>query len=165
MEAIQRASIYHQLLVQIIESQYPETDFLIQISKESADIVFSAADLAHVRCGKLIGFRNDQNTLLNPTDFYRLSNVVRTFISQCEMYCGRTCFGLRGTVLSQQKAFVEHFHMERVKQEAQLIENEQWAASEVPSDFQLIVDRICEGKIDSLIHGSAQPESSPFADT
>ncbi|KAL7325236.1 hypothetical protein PS15p_207747 [Mucor circinelloides] len=161
MEAIQRASIYHQLLVQIIESQYTETDFLIQISKESADIVFSAADLAHVRCGKLIGFRNDQNTLLNPTGFYRLSNVVRTFISQCEMYCGRTCFGLRGTVLSQQKAFVEHFHMERVKQEAQLIENEQWAASEVPSDFQLIVDRICEGKIDSLIHGSVQPESSP----
>ncbi|GAN06613.1 vps54-domain-containing protein [Mucor ambiguus] len=165
MAAIQRASVYHQLLLQIVETQYPNTDFLIQISKESADIVFSAADLAHVRCGKLIGFRNDQNTLLNPTDFYRLSSVVRAFISQCEMYCGRTCFGLRGTVLSQQKAFVEHFHMERVKQEAQLIENEQWAASEVPSDFQLIVDRICEGKIDSLVYGSAQPESSPAVDS
>lgn len=163
MEAIERASVYHQLLLQIVETQYPNTDFLIQIGKESADIVFSAADLAHVRCGKLIGFRNDQNTLLNPTDFYRLFHVVRAFISQCEMYCGRTCFGLGGTVLSQQKAFVEHFHMERVKQEAQLIENEQWAASEVPSDFQLIVDRICEGKIDSLVHGSAQPEALPAA--
>lgn len=160
MEAIQRASVYHQLLMLIIETQCPKPDFLIQLGKESADIIFSAADLAHVRCGKLISFRNDQNTLLNPTDFYRLSNVVRTFISQCEMFCGRTCFGLRGTVLSQQKAFVEHFHMERVKQEAQLIENEQWAASEVPSDFQLIVDRICEGRIDSFISGSVQPESS-----
>lgn len=47
----------------------------------------------------------------------------------------------------QQKAFVDHFHMERVKQEAQLIENEQWAASEVPADFQRIVDRICDGSI------------------
>lgn len=37
--------------------------------------------------------------------------------------------------------------MERVKQEAQLIENEQWAASEVPGDFQRIVDRICDGSI------------------
>ncbi|KAI8637379.1 Vps54-like protein-domain-containing protein [Parasitella parasitica] len=159
MEAINQVSIYHQLLMQIIETQHSETGILLQLGKESADIVFSVADLAHVRCGKLIGFRHDQNALLNPTDFYRLSKVVGVFISKCEIFCGRTCFGLRGIVLSQQKAFVEHFHMERVKQEAQLIENEQWAASEVPSDFQLIVDRICEGRIESLINGTVQPES------
>lgn len=40
--------------------------------------------------------------------------------------------------------------MERVKQEAQLIENEQWVASEVPPDFQQIVDRICEGNMTSF---------------
>lgn len=156
IEAIQRASIYHQLLMRVVESQSPESEFLINLGKESADIVFSAADLAHVRCGKLMGFRSDQNALLNPTDFYRLSSVVRTFILQCEMFCGRTCFGLRGTVHSQQKAFVDHFHMERVKQEAQLIENEQWAASEVPSDFQLIVDRICDGRISCFMDGSVE---------
>ena len=44
--------------------------------------------------------------------------------------------------------------MERVKQEAQLIENEQWVASEVPSDFQRIVDRICDGSISSLAEDS-----------
>lgn len=154
IEAIQRASVYHQLLMVVAESQKPDPEFLMHLSKESADIVFSAADLAHVRCGKLIGFRSDQNALLNPTDFYRLSSVVRTFILQCEVFCGRTCFGLRGTVTSQQKAFIDHFHMERVKQEAQLIENEQWAASEVPSDFQLIVDRICDGRIASFLDGS-----------
>jgi vacuolar protein sorting-associated protein 54 len=158
IEAIQRASIYHQLLMRVVEFQKPELEFLINLGKESADIVFSAADLAHVRCGKLMGFRSDQNALLNPTDFYRLSSVVRTFILQCEVFCGRTCFGLRGTVHSQQKAFVDHFHMERVKQEAQLIENEQWAASEVPSDFQLIVDRICDGRISCFIDGSLQQQ-------
>lgn len=156
IEAIQRASVYHQLLMVVAESQKPESNFLVYLGKESADIVFSAADLAHVRCGKLMGFRSDQNALLNPTDFYRLSSVVRTFILQCEVFCGRTCFGLRGTVTSQQKAFIDHFHMERVKQEAQLIENEQWAASEVPSDFQLIVDRICDGRISCFIDGTLQ---------
>jgi vacuolar protein sorting-associated protein 54 len=40
--------------------------------------------------------------------------------------------------------------MERIKQESQLIENEQWAASEVPSDFQLIVDRLSDGSISSF---------------
>lgn len=152
IEAIRRASVYHQLIMVIAETQM-DAEALTALGKESADIVFSAADLAHVRCGKLMGFRSDQNALLNPTDFYRLSHVVRTFILQCEVFCGRTCFGLRGTVTSQQKAFIEHFHMERVKQETQLIENEQWTASEVPSDFQLIVDRICDGRINSFIDG------------
>lgn len=162
IEAIQRASVYHQLLIAVVELQKPESEFLTNLGKESADIVFSAADLAHVRCGKLMGFRSDQNTLLNPTDFYRLSGVVRTFILQCEVFCGRTCFGLRGTVTSQQKAFVDHFHMERVKQEAQLIENEQWAASEVPSDFQLIVDRICDGRISCFVDGTLQQQQQQY---
>ena len=156
IEAIRRASVYHQLLLHIMESSALDPAWMTELTKESADIVFSAADLAHVRCGKLMSFRSDQNALLNPTDFYRLSSVIRTFILQCEVFCGRTCFGLRGTVVSQQKAFVDHFHMERVKQEAQLIENEQWAASEVPSDFQLIVDRICEGRIASFMEVQQQ---------
>ncbi|KAI9483215.1 MAG: Vps54-like protein-domain-containing protein [Benjaminiella poitrasii] len=156
IEMIQRASVYHQIIMRVVEAQNIDSEFLLNFSKESADIVFSAADLAHVRCGKLIGFRSDQNALLNPTDFYRLTSVVRTFIVHCEVLCGRTCFGLRGTVMSQQKAFIEHFHMERVKQEAQLIENEQWTASEVPPDFQLIVDRICDGRISSFVDEKQQ---------
>ncbi|CAO3637188.1 unnamed protein product [Cunninghamella echinulata] len=122
--------------------------------KESSDVVYTISDLAHVRCGKLIAFRNDQNALLNPTDFYRLSNVMKVFINESEIYCGRACYGLRGTILSQQKAFIDHFHMERIKQEAQLIENDQWAASEVPSDFQRIVDRICDGTISSFVNNN-----------
>lgn len=50
--------------------------------------------------------------------------------------------------------------MERIKQEAQLIENEQWIAQEVASDFQGIVDRICDGSISSFAEGDGhQPHS------
>ncbi|RCI05882.1 hypothetical protein CU098_003366 [Rhizopus stolonifer] len=132
-------AVYHQLVVQITHQT--------EIEKESAEIVFSAADVTHVRIAKIIGLRHDQHILLNPTDFYRLSDSIQHFIVHCEQVCGRTCYGLRGTWTSQQKGFIDHFHMERVKQEAQLIENEQWTASEVPSDFQSIVDRICDGHI------------------
>ncbi|KAI8993638.1 Vps54-like protein-domain-containing protein [Pilobolus umbonatus] len=156
--AIERASVYHHLILSLVEDRN-DSELKATITKESADILFSAADLAHVRCGKLIGFRSDSNSLLNPTDFYRFSGIVRTFIVQCEMYCGRTCFGLRGNILSQQKAFLDHFHMERVKQETQLIENEQWAACEVPSDFQFIVDKISDGTIDAFVKTSYQKES------
>lgn len=108
IETIRRASVYDQLIVQLIDDcadqlsdQKSLDELRATVKKESADIVFAAADLAHVRCGKLIGYRSDQNAILNPTDFYRLSRVMRMFIQQCETYCGRTCFGLRGTVLSQ----------------------------------------------------------------
>ncbi|KAI7854197.1 Vps54-like protein-domain-containing protein [Circinella umbellata] len=161
IRAIQRAAVYHKLLCHVVDQCLIEDEEKKKdMKKESSDIVFAAADLAHVRCAKLIGFRSEQNAQLNPTDFYRLASVMRTFIQQCETYCERTCFGLRGTVLSQQKAFVDHFHMERVKQEAQLIENEQWVASEVPSDFQRIVDRICDGSVSSLAQddGTQQPQ-------
>lgn len=48
--------------------------------------------------------------------------------------------------------------MERIKQEAQLIENEQWVASEVPSDFQCIVDYICNGNIALFEEDTQQPQ-------
>lgn len=109
IKAIERSSIYHQTICQLIDSCVEKVGSLndkrrkdvLGLKKESADIVFAAADLAHVRCAKLIGFRSEQNAQLNPTDFYRLCSVMRTFIQRCEKYCGRTCFGLRGTVLSQ----------------------------------------------------------------
>ncbi|KAI8144882.1 Vps54-like protein-domain-containing protein [Fennellomyces sp. T-0311] len=159
IHAIQRAAVYHKILCELVDKCMADNeDKKKELKKESGDIVFAAADLAHVRCAKLIGFRSEQNAQLNPTDFYRLASVMRTFIQQCEVYCERTCFGLRGTVISQQKAFIDHFHMERVKQEAQLIENEQWVASEVPSDFQRIVDRICDGSISSLAEDNPQQQ-------
>ncbi|CAO3589754.1 unnamed protein product [Absidia cylindrospora] len=169
VEVIQRTAMYDHLMMNMIneclerqiqsinkddaahhdqQQQYLMTCLKEQCElakKASNEVVHTISDLAHVRCGKLIGFRSDQHALLNTADFYRLTQLIKSFIHQSETICGRPCFGLRGTVLSQQKAFIDHFHMERIKQEAQLIENDQWVASEVPLDFQRIVDRICDG--------------------
>ncbi|KAG0942041.1 hypothetical protein G6F57_004640 [Rhizopus arrhizus] len=144
IQSIQRASIYHKLFIQTIEN-VPE------IEKELTDIMLSIVDLAHAQCGKLIGSRSEQNALLNPTDFYRLSNILNLFVIKSENYCGQPCIGLRSILTNQQKLFLDHFHMERVKQEAQLIENEQWAVSEVPSEFQLITNQLCEGNMAGLL--------------
>ncbi|KAI8379270.1 Vps54-like protein-domain-containing protein [Radiomyces spectabilis] len=156
--AFERVATYHHLLVKVIEKGMVQQesddesgdDLPLSFKKDLFEVLFAATDIINIRCSKLIGYRNDQNALLNPTDFYRLSRMIQRFIQACEMYCNRSCFGLRSTLLSQQKAFIDHFHMERIKQEAQLIENEQWVASEVPTDFQRIVDRICDGGISSF---------------
>ncbi|KAI9246139.1 Vps54-like protein-domain-containing protein [Sporodiniella umbellata] len=144
VQSIQRISAYHQLFVQILEKTP-------KLENKLKSILLSFAELAHVQCGKLIGSRSEQNALLNPTDFYRLSSVLELFIRKCESYCG-PCIELQNILIHQQKLFLNHFHMERVKQETQLIENEQWAVSEVPSEFQAIVDRLCEGNFHELLN-------------
>jgi hypothetical protein len=68
---------------------------------ESANVLASACDLAHVRCAKLIGVRSDQNAMLNPIDFYRLFGATWDFVNGAESITGRVCFGLKGTMVSQ----------------------------------------------------------------
>jgi hypothetical protein len=72
-----------------------------QSISDSAQIVYAAADLAHVRCANLIAVRAEQNAQLNQKDFYRLFNVTSAFVLECEGLCGRMCYGLRGTIMSQ----------------------------------------------------------------
>lgn len=71
---------------------------LIQVSN---DTIFAVADMGHVRCAKLVGARADQNSQLNPTDFYRFFDATWAFINGSEKMCGRTSFGLRGAIISQ----------------------------------------------------------------
>ncbi|KAI8336713.1 Vps54-like protein-domain-containing protein [Chlamydoabsidia padenii] len=175
LKVIERIAMYDQMMMKMIDEclerhiksinqDEGRQEVVTQLEEQcelakkgSNEVVYTISDLAHVRCGKLIGFRGDQNALLNTIDFYRLSHVIKSFIQQSETLCGRPCFGLRGTVLSQQKAFIDHFHMERLKQEAQLIENDQWVASEVPLDFQRIVDRICDGSFGNNNNNESTP--------
>ncbi|CAG8644012.1 7580_t:CDS:10 [Funneliformis caledonium] len=121
-----------------------------QSISDSAQIVYAAADLAHVRCANLIAVRADQNAQLNQKDFYRLFNVTSAFVLECESLCGRMCYGLRGTIMSQAKAFLNHFHMEKTRQAAALVENEQWVQELVPIDYQRIVDKIINAAVSGL---------------
>ncbi len=83
------------------KSEKPKFDSNSQSISDSAQIVYAAADLAHVRCANLIAVRADQNARLNQKDFYRLFNVTSAFVLECESLCGRMCYGLRGTIMSQ----------------------------------------------------------------
>ncbi|KAJ3158393.1 hypothetical protein HDU86_002859 [Geranomyces michiganensis] len=131
-----------------------------QMISESSDVLFSASDLAHVRCAKLIGVRSEQNAQLVPADFFRLFGATWEFITGGETLCGRMCFGLKGTLLSQAKAFITRFHEEKAKQIAHIVENEQWAQAEVPHEFQLLVHQYFQNT-----HGTpASSSMSPSGD-
>ena len=72
-----------------------------QFVTDSADILFAASDLAHVRCGKLLTLRGEQNSQLNSKDFFKLFEITCWFVNTGEWICQRTCIGLRGTLMTQ----------------------------------------------------------------
>ncbi|ORX50830.1 Vps54-domain-containing protein [Hesseltinella vesiculosa] len=178
LHRLDRASLYDRQLTELIDecSSHQSSPLAshslqngtfdaedqIHLSKATSNQVASTmAEVAHVRLGKILASRHESHTVLNPTDFYRLCHRLQSFIHDSEASCGRTCFGLRGTFLSQQKAFVDHFHMERLKQESQLIDNEQWVACEVPGDFQQMVVQLCQGYQGSDADGPLPDEAAP----
>ncbi|KAJ1657603.1 hypothetical protein IWQ61_003017 [Dispira simplex] len=110
--------------------------------EELEELVDAMLHLSHVQCARAIGHRSEQNAQLDLKSFYRLYALSWAFIFEMESTTLQTCFGLRGTLISQSKAFLNHFHMERTKQLILLIENDQWSQKGVPIDFQQMVDRI-----------------------
>lgn len=87
------------------KSEHPEATspraLLNQLKSESSDILYAASDLMHVRCGKLLTLRADQNAQLNFKDFFKLFDITWRFVSVGEQICQRSCIGLRGTILTQ----------------------------------------------------------------
>ncbi|KAI8614153.1 Vps54-like protein-domain-containing protein [Chytriomyces sp. MP71] len=117
------------------------TAFSAMIS-ESSELLLNISEAATARCAKLLTVRSDQNSKLSPKDFYRLLWATKDFIAASEFLCGYHCINLYGALLSQAKSFMNHFHDERTKQIAIVVENEQWSRAEVPIDFQRMSEEI-----------------------
>ncbi|KAI7827797.1 Vps54-like protein-domain-containing protein [Kickxella alabastrina] len=81
-------------------------------------------DVAHVRCAKLLNHRSEQNARLSLVGFHSLYTSIWHFITQYEALGGKMCFGLRGTLTAQAKAFLSNFHTEKSRQIQILIEND-----------------------------------------
>lgn len=120
----------------------PQATKYNQLFSDLVEILSSSSDLAHVRCGKLLTLRAEQNAQLNLKDFFKVFEMTWRFINVGELMCQRTCIGLRGVLMSQAKAFINNFHMEKMRDLTGVIDNEKWSQAEVPVDFQLMLNRL-----------------------
>ncbi|KAF8974106.1 hypothetical protein BGZ46_009779 [Entomortierella lignicola] len=113
-----------------------------QLETESEEILFAVADLAHSRCAKLMGMRSEQTAKLLPAEVYKLLKLTWSFVLQSELLSGYMCYGLRTAILSQSKAFLLQFHMEKTSQLALSVGEDQWAQVEVPWSSQAIANEL-----------------------
>ncbi|KAI0371696.1 Vps54-domain-containing protein [Pilatotrama ljubarskyi] len=133
-------------VVQSIQSSKASVD-LTALQEELSDILSSAAELANARASKVISVRAEQHTALDLSSFCALFNESWDFVVKSEVICRRMIVGLRGTIVSQAKTFLQHFHQTQLSQSAKLVEDEQWNAAEVAPSVQRIVDIMVDASI------------------
>ncbi|KAF9918247.1 hypothetical protein BX616_009774 [Lobosporangium transversale] len=118
------------------------TQLFRQLETESEEILFAVADLAHSRCAKLMSMRSEQTAKLLPIEVYRLLRLTWSFVLQSELLSGYMCYGLRTAILSQSKAFLLQFHMQKTSQLAISVGEDQWIQVEVPWSSQATANEI-----------------------
>jgi hypothetical protein len=108
------------------------------IVAECTEILFSVAELAHVRTARLLKVRSNLHRRLPLEHFHLLHEEVNNFIRDSEQLIGRQCYGLRPSLLAQSRAFLENFHTNRVNNLRLTLENDSWDKMEVPREFIFI---------------------------
>ncbi|KAI0950065.1 hypothetical protein AcV7_008644 [Taiwanofungus camphoratus] len=117
------------------------------LQEELSDILSSAAELANARASKVIALRAEQHAALDLPNFCSLFNESWDFVVQSEVICRRMIVGLRGTIVSQAKSFLQTFHQAQLTSSAKLVEDEQWNAAEVAPSVQRVVDMLVDASI------------------
>ncbi|KAK4332942.1 Vacuolar protein sorting-associated protein 54 [Rhodotorula toruloides] len=138
------------------------TDDASSLSTEISDVVHAVAELANVRFSKVIGVRTEVHAQLPLADFVEIFDRTWQFVVDCETVCQRMIVGLRGAMVSQAKTFLQTFHQRQITDNARVVEEEQWAAAEVPARVQkeiaVIVDSAVRDPVQLLLR--RQPDAT-----
>lgn len=121
-----------------------------RVQSSLSDMMYAICDHAHDRCVKVIVARSKDGFLerLSSSEFVMLSRTVENFVTDCELTCGRRSTSLRLSLQSQATKFVNRFHEERRQKLSLILDNERWKQTDVPAEFQELVDHITKsGKL------------------
>ncbi|TFK42347.1 Vps54-like protein-domain-containing protein [Crucibulum laeve] len=130
----------------------PPSSDIPALEEELQDILSSAAELSNTQAAKIISYRGEQHAALDLPEFLTFFNDSWAFVVKCEVICKRMIVGLRGTVVSQAKVFLQQFHQARISRSAKLVEDEQWNPSEVSPALQHVADIL----VDSAVRDSPE---------
>ncbi|KAF6156833.1 hypothetical protein GIB67_002750 [Kingdonia uniflora] len=133
-------------------------NFRADVLRENTEAVFASCDAAHGRWAKLLGVRAVLHPKLRLQEFLSIYNITQEFITATEKIGGRLGYSIRGTLQSQSKAFVDFQHESRMAKIKAVLDQETWAAVDVPDEFQTIVNSLCSDAmsngIDATTSGS-----------
>jgi len=103
--------------------------------------VTQAVEAAQARWAKLLGVRGAIHARLRLEDFSAVMAATEQFMLHSEATLqGQKCRGLRSTIHTQAKAFLDNMHHQSISKMASLLESEPWQSADVDIYFQCMVD-------------------------
>lgn len=117
------------------------------LQNDFSDMLFSATELAHSRTSKVLSIRSEKHASLALPEFLSIFNETWEFIIKTETICRRMVIGLRGTIVSQAKAFLQSMHQRRISDSAKFVEEEQWSATDISSSAQSVTSLIVNSAV------------------
>jgi vacuolar protein sorting-associated protein 54 len=97
----------------------------------AAQAVTSAAELSSKSISELLRLRKDAHSLVSLEEMKRLWDVCMSFTAHFESLTDYKATGLRSTLLSQAKAFVERKHESNMSSLVAALESERWTQCDV----------------------------------
>ncbi|GMI06591.1 hypothetical protein TrLO_g3171 [Triparma laevis f. longispina] len=106
----------------------------------------AASELAHRSISELLRIRKDSHSLLSLKQMKQLWDVSLAFTLELETHGGVRAWGLRSTLLSQAKGFIERSHEGHMTSLVATLDGEKWQHCGVSKIRQAGIDGLCSGK-------------------
>jgi vacuolar protein sorting-associated protein 54 len=133
---LKKTNVFTKMQKSIISKTFDE------LINESRNYLSFIIDYSQLVCSKLLQSRSKQNVKLNLKDFYRIFTTTHNYQSMGEQISGKLLFNIKGVLLNLGKSWIVNFHEDKLKQMSGLLDNEQWIQTEIPIDFQKLVERL-----------------------
>jgi vacuolar protein sorting-associated protein 54 len=115
------------------------------IESKLKDLLISVCNYCHERCTNLVSNQNLEEYSGSLEEMEKLTQIVEEFCHGCEETIGVKSNPLMTALKNQGTRFCQKFHAERKSKLSLLLDNERWKSSEVPSEFQKIINYIEKG--------------------
>lgn len=144
-----------------------------KIEEKLNDVMHSICNYCHERCANLISSQSLEKHVATADEIQCLSEIVRDFSRGCEHLSGTQRIPLTAALQAQATKFAQKFHGERKSKLSLLLDNERWKQTDVPCEYQHMIDRIADGdfqwttKNDEIAKTAPSPalyvDAEPFA--
>lgn len=116
-----------------------------KVEEKLNEMMHSICNYCHERCANLISNQSLERHVATCDEIQSLSEIVRDFSRGCEVLSGTQRIPLTAALQAQAAKFAQKFHSERKSKLSLLLENERWKQTDVPAEYQQMIDKINDG--------------------
>ena len=116
-----------------------------RVCSKTNDLLVSVCDYCNERMASMVSTQSDKQNI-TASQVSELSDIVERFTSFCEKICNRQSPALKAAFKILAGNYVHKFHCQRKNKLTMLLDAEQWKVADIPSEFQMLVDKLASGE-------------------